>query len=592
MLKKFFFQVLTAFMGAWIAIVLAGVVAVIMVMALIGSLITREAPGISKDSALRIELSGSLIERKNVAKFNFAELASQEAEPQTLETLVSAIAAAKDNDNIKCIFLDCRGVSAAPATLHALRDAIIDFKKIKKKVFAYADTYTQGDFYVASCADVIALNPAGELQMRGIGGISLYYKGFLDKIGLEFQAVRVGEGKSAVEPYTSTEMSETARRQNMTLFSTIWEGMRRDIAASRKPLTIETIDTLVSSDLISLAPASFDLERNLVTKLQYRRVFMEELAKICGEDNADDLNLVSPSVLAETDKGSYSDKKQVAVLYACGGIDSFTGQEGIDSEDLVADILQLAEDDNVKALVLRVNSPGGSAFGSEQIWEALEQFKKSKKPFIVSMGDYAASGGYYISCGADRIYADAYTITGSIGIYGLIPNVQKLCNNLGLTPQTVATNPQAIFPNLFFPLDQRQLQAMQNFVDRGYELFVKRCSQGRKISVAEIKKIADGRPLAATTAKSLGLVDEIGGLNQAIAYAAKQAKIKDYKAVSYPNAGDALKNMIRDLEQRSSISLLSLSDPEEILRQASNVAMRLQGEKALQALAPQYVFSY
>lgn len=583
-------------MGAWIAIVLAGAVAVIMAFALIGSLASGQSSGLEKDSVLRITLDGILEERESATGFDFnAIVAGQGESVHTVETLVAAIKEAKTNNKVKAIYLDCQGMSGAPASFHAVREALVDFKQSKKKIYAYADSYSQGDYLLASVADEIVLNPVGAVALTGMGGASLFYKGFLDNIGVEIQAVRVGKGKAAVEPFTSTEMSEVARSQSMALFDTLWLGMRREMSNPSRGLTPAGIDTLINRDLIALKPAKFALDKKLVTSLEYRHRYEDKIAKDCGQKEGLD-KVVSPKELVAATGVPMLEANadnQIAVLYACGGIDDFMGSEGINSAEIVDEVLALAKNDKVKALVLRVNSPGGSAYGSEQMWEALETFKKTGKPFVVSMGDYAASGGYYISSGAQRIFADPFTITGSIGIFGLIPNVNGLLKKLGLNPQMVATNPDAVFPNMLYPLTDRQLDAMQQMVQNGYELFVKRCADGRHTTVAKIEQIADGRPLAASVALSYGLVDELGSLDKAIAYAAAQAKLKKWHPVAYPNVGNAFESFIKKLEKQGELmNAFSASDPAQLLEPALAAMRRLQGQGALQASMPVYRFFY
>jgi len=596
-MKKFFFQVLSSFMGAWIAIVLSGVVAVLLVIGLVGSMMKGESQTVGSDTVLRIDLSGNLIEREDLSNLSLMQLLQNNREQvQTVETLKAALSQAASNDNVKCVYLDCGGISAAPATLNALRHALMEFRKQapKKKIFAYADALTEGDYFVASTAHEIALNPAGMMEMRGLGGQSLYYKDFFDKIGVQFQAVRVGKGKAAVEPYTMSEMSDVARSQSLQLMTDLWADFRKEISESRKGITPAMIDTLVSVDMISCKPAQFVLAKNLVDTLSYRHSFEEKIALYAGQSDGLE-NECTPKQLASMESNplmSTTANNQVAVLYATGGIDGF-GDSGIVSADLVEQILNLADDDNVKALVLRVNSPGGSAFGSEQIWEALEQFKKSGKPFVVSMGDYAASGGYYISCGAQRIFADRFTITGSIGIFGLIPNINGLLKKLGVNPQLVATNPQAVFPNLFHPLDERQLAAMQSMVTEGYNLFVKRCADGRKTTVSKIEEIADGRPLSASAALKCGLIDEIGYLDNAVEYAAKVAKLKDYNVVAYPNQGSMFDAIMKGIDKGNmALSLFESSDAKVGLNAARILLKNYQGNGCVRASLPCYQFEY
>lgn len=584
-------------MGAWLAIVLAGVVAVILVIAMFTSMMSGEVAGFTKNSALQITLEGSLEERANSVELGLSDLLRGNGEKvQTVEDLVAAIGEAKTNEKVKCIYLDCRGIAGAPASLHAVREALVDFKTSKKKIFAYADSYTGSDYFLASVADEIVLNPAGEIQLHGIGGVNLFLKDFFDKVGVEFQAVRVGKGKAAVEPYTCSEMSDVARQQSMALYDTLWLGMRQEMSSKERGITPALIDTLINRDILSCRPASFILDKKLVTSLQYRHQFEDKVAEYCGQKDGLE-HVVTPSqLLAVTDSpmNSYTADNQVAVLYACGGIDTGgMGGGGINSPDLVDEILSLADNDKVKALVLRVNSPGGSAYGSEQIWEALEVFKKTGKPFVVSMGDYAASGGYYISAGAQRIFADQFTITGSIGIYGLIPNISGLLGKLGINPQMVATNPDALFPTLMYPLSDKQYAAMQSMVENGYSLFVKRCAEGRHMTVAKIEEIADGRPLAATVAKSYGLVDEIGSLQKAIDYAASTAKLKKWKAVSYPNAAGAFAEMLKQFNQESAaLELLTGTNPQRMMESAREIVQSFSGRHSLHAAMPTIIFSY
>lgn len=547
-MKKFFLNALSSFVGTWVALILAGLVTALIIFAVVTRIFGQSLVKLEENSVLEIKLEGTIIERESGTDFSIFSLLTEDfSNTMSLSTLETAIKEAKENKNIKAIYIDCGSMSAAPATLQALRASLIDFKSSGKKIYAYADYMTQGAFYVASVADEIALNPAGGVSFSGMGGTTMFYKGFFDKIGLSFQAVRVGKGKAAVEPFTQDTMSSVARTQNIQLMDTLWNGITRDIAKSRSVVTPQYLDSLINIEYISQKPASYILEAKIVDRLEYRHAFEERIAKAVGQ--GDELNRrISPSDLAMyADHPTKEDKNQVAVLYACGGIDDVMGGGGIDSEELVKSILELKNDDNVKALVLRVNSPGGSAFGSEQIWEALNTFKKSGKPYIVSMGDYAASGGYYISAGADRIFANPLCITGSIGIFGLIPNVEGLMKKLGLNTEMVATNPSAQFPNLYRPLDEKQYAAMQSMVEDGYDLFVKRCAEGRNMSVDKIKEIADGRPLAASVAKYYGLVDELGNLDDAVKYAAQKAKLKEYVVVSYPEVSISLKDILSGL---------------------------------------------
>ncbi len=536
MLKKFFLNTLSSFVGAWIALVLFGVVGVIVAVGLVAGMQgTDEVASVKKHSILTLELSGSIVESETPSSINYTALMSGGIEkPQTLNVIVEGLKEGADNKNIDALYIKCGAALASPATFNAIREAVKEFKKTGKKVYAYGDVYTLGTYYVASVSDKIFLNPYGEIAIQGLGSTSMYLKGLFDKLGVEFQVVKVGTFKSAVEPYISTQMSEPARAQLDTLFSTMWDFMKDGICDNRKKLSGSEIDSLVNNGLM-FSTADFAAESGFVDEVVYERVMDERLAKLIDVDKKK-LNFVSPSTLIGqlpwTD--AYSSKNNIAVLYATGEIVD-GASTGINYQKLVPIITQLADDDKIKGLVLRVNSPGGSAFGSDQIGEALDYFQSKKKPLAVSMGDYAASGGYWISCGADRIFADPLTITGSIGIFGLIPNVKGLSDKLGINPQSVSTNPAADFPTLFTPMDEKQLSIMQKYVETGYDRFIKRVATGRKMTEAKVRQIAEGRVWNAMKAKEIGLVDELGSLKDAIEWTAKKADIySKYDVSVYP----------------------------------------------------------
>lgn len=536
MLKKFFLNTLSSFVGAWIALVLFGVVGVIVAVGLVAGMHgTDEVASVKKHSILTLELSGSIVESETPSSINYTALMSGGIEkPQTLNVIVEGLKEGADNKNIDALYIKCGAALASPATFNAIREAVKEFKKTGKKVYAYGNAYTLGTYYVASVSDKIFLNPYGEIAIQGLGSTSMYLKGLFDKLGVEFQVVKVGTFKSAVEPYISTQMSEPARAQLDTLFSTMWDFMKDGICDNRKKLSGSEIDSLVNNGLM-FSTADFAAESGFVDEVVYERVMDERLAKLIDVDKKK-LNFVSPSTLIGqlpwTD--AYSSKNNIAVLYATGEIVD-GASTGINYQKLVPIITQLADDDNIKGLVLRVNSPGGSAFGSDQIGEALDYFQSKKKPLAVSMGDYAASGGYWISCGADRIFADPLTITGSIGIFGLIPNVKGLSDKLGINPQSVSTNPAADFPTLFTPMDEKQLSIMQKYVETGYDRFIKRVATGRKMTETKVRQIAEGRVWNAMKAKEIGLVDELGSLKDAIEWTAKKADIySKYDISVYP----------------------------------------------------------
>lgn len=543
MMKKFILIVCGSFVGVWLALAFFTIASVVMSFAIFGSMASMGAQSVSikNNSLLYIDLSGVINEREGSGDFDPMSLlqGGDFSEPASLDVLTKAIAAAQSDKKIKGIYIDCEGVAASPATLFELRAALSDFKKQSGKfIYAYGNEgISQADYYVASVADSIFLNPVGAVDIHGLAASIAYPKRLLDKLGIEMQVIRVGTFKSAVEPYMIDSISPANRLQQQHYLGSIWGSMTDSMATARH-LTPARINQLADSIVITM-PADSLKANKLIDGICYRRDFENKLKKLTKVDLDDDLNLVSPQDMCANAASAEntSAPKEIAVVYAVGEIDGQSGS-GIDSEELVETIQELENDKDVKGLVLRVNSPGGSAFGSEQIWHALDDFKKSGKTFAVSMGDYAASGGYYISCGAQRIFAEPVTITGSIGIFGVIPNLKGVVNDkLNVNISTVKTNTNADFGVITKPLTAVQRAAMQGMINRGYDLFTRRCADGRHVSQDSIKKIAEGRVWDGISAKQIGLVDEFGNLDKAINWVAKKENLdkRDYKVNTYPS---------------------------------------------------------
>ncbi len=539
MLKRFFFNLLSSFVGAWIALTLFVMALVISIMGFVGAVGAmggKSAPQVKKHSVLKLDLSGIIEETETNAPLDYLGLLKGNVErPKTLRSIVEALKEGKVNDNIDVLYIECNGVSASLATINALREAVADFKKSGKPVYAYGDNLGTGDYFIAAQADSLYLNPGGELHLAGLSGTTLYMKGLFDKLGIQFQVIKVGTFKSAVEPYILNEMSAPARAQLDTLYGNIWNYIATDICKTRK-IKKATLENLMTDGRLMLSTAKSLVKEKLVDRVLYKREIDNIMGRLTGND-PEDVNYVDIETLAgaSVDLGGYDSKRQVAVLYATGDIAETPGA-GINCDKLVPVIVELADNDDVKGLVLRVNSPGGSVFGSEQIGEALDYFKSKGKPFAVSMGDYAASGGYWISCSADRIFADPLTITGSIGIYGLIPNVAGLAEKIGVHPQTVSTNPSSNYPTMYTPMNESQLAQMQAMIERGYDKFITRVADGRGMTKEQVKRIAEGRVWDAQTALKIKLVDQLGGLSDATKWVAKKAdmKVDDYDVVYYP----------------------------------------------------------
>lgn len=555
MLKRFFLNLLSSFIGAWLAIVLGGAVIVLIIFAVIGKFASEESKAkvkVKSDSVMVLDLDGEIQETETAREFDADMLLQGEIEkPKTLLSLVTALEEASEDPRIEAVYVKCGSLAIAPATAHALHDALASYKqKTKKPVYAYGDMLTQGTLYIASCADSIFLNPQGELLLSGCGSMSLYFKDLFEKIGIEWQVCKVGTYKSAVEPFTTNEMSEPARRQLMELYDVIWKDIRGTIAKGRN-VPEALIDSMVNNVAMTWSAAQV-AQTKLISATAYEREMDKKIAAAIKVSDPDDINFIDAQSFGAENAMPAISGDHIAVLYATGEIQE-NSKGGIDCFTLVPVILDLADDDDVKGLVLRVNSPGGSVFGSEQISDALNYFKSKKKPLIVSMGDYAASGGYWISCNADKIYADPLTVTGSIGIFGLIPNAKNLLNKIGVTPQTVTTNPNGFIGVPLEPLNEQQLAALQTAINRGYDQFLGKVSKGRHMTTAQVDSIGQGRVWAGATALRLGLVDELGSLQTAIKYASEKAGMKEAEVGYYPLLEPSFWDMIPASTDMSSL---------------------------------------
>ena len=467
----------------------------------------------------------------------------------SLENILKAIKKAKEEEKIKGIYIQGGSMSGAtPAMLEEIRDALVDFKTSKKFILAYGDTYTQGCYYLASVADSVILNPIGMVDWSGLSSTTMYMKDFLDKVGVKIEVFKVGTYKSAVEPLILSEMSDANREQIKVFSDEIWSKMKKDVSKSRK-ISIEKLDALADS-MIVLSDPSLYINEKVVDRLAYS----DEVPTIIGnmmKVDKDDYHTIDVNSLAacvsSSPKGTSGNI--IAVYHAYGDIvdeasKSLTSGHEIVSNTVVSDLQELASDDDVKAVVLRVNSGGGSAYASEQIWHAIEQLKE-KKPVVVSMGGLAASGGYYISSGGNYIYAEPTTLTGSIGIFGMFPIAKELINDkLGIHYSTVKTNAMSDFGDYSREMTEMEKQRLQSYVNKGYELFTKRCADGRGISQDSIKVIGEGRVWTGEHALKLGLVDALGNLESAIKKAKELAKIEEFTALSYPAEDSFLQRLL------------------------------------------------
>ena len=518
-----------------LGVILAGIVFTILgIISMVGMVASSDTETVVKENSIFVlNLEGTLSER--VQENPFQKLLGEENQAYGLDDILSSIRKAKDNENIKGIYLQPTSLSTSFASLEEIRHALVDFKGSGKFIVAYADQYTQSMYYLASVADKVIVNPQGTISWHGLASQPIFFKDLLNKLGIEMQIFKVGTYKSAVEPYIATEMSEANREQVTAFLTSIWGRLLEDVSASRN-IPKETLNNY-ADQMMDLKQAEEYLTCGLADTLLYKDGVLNYLKELSGREADESLRTLSLNDMKNIKRNTPLDKSGniIAVYYAFGGIDDGTSpEEGINSEKVITDLRKLREDETIKAVVLRVNSPGGSAYGSEQIWHEVVLLK-AKKPVIVSMGDYAASGGYYISCAADTIVADPTTLTGSIGIFGMFPNMQGLLTDkIGLHFDMVKTNRFSDMGDMTRPFNADEREAMQNYINNGYKLFVKRCADGRGMSTEAIEKIAEGRVWTGEAAKELGLVDELGGLDRALEIAAQKVGIEAYSVVNYP----------------------------------------------------------
>lgn len=541
---------LASALGFIIANIILSVIAMIFFFGMMGSVAgsfsSSEKFVLEENSVLNLRLNGPITER--VAEQDpFTELlAPDAATAMGLNDIVSAIRKAKSNDRIKGIYIDSRMMSASMATLAEIRQELKSFKESGKFIVAYADTYTQTGYYLASMADKVAINPQGSLDLHGLVSMPVFFKDALDKLGIEMQIFKVGTYKSAVEPFTQNEMSDASREQVSSFLNDSWSFMKADIAEARS-MTPEEIDSLANR-MPLVQPIEFLLQANLVDTLLYETEMKDYLRSLLSLEEGDEIPSATVSNMKSvTTKTVTKTDNTIAILYAQGNITSGTGADNIQDKYMVDQIEKLRRDDEIKAVVFRINSGGGSAYASEQIWKAITELKK-EKPVVVSMGDVAASGGYYIACNADKIVAQPTTLTGSIGIFGMIPNFEGTTKKIGISTDVVKTNDFGDFGDITRPFNEQEKQLMQNMIERGYDLFLTRCAEGRDMPKDSLELYAEGRVWTGNQAKKIGLVDELGGIERAIEIAAEMANLgKSYVIFEYPK----LQSRIEALLDRS-----------------------------------------
>lgn len=463
-----------------------------------------------------------------------------------LNDILDCIRKAKTDDNIKGIYLNPMDIQAGMATVEEIRAALKDFKTSGKFVYAYGEYLSQKAYYLVTVADSLILNPQGSVDFRGLGGERSFYKKALEKLGVEVQIVRHGKFKAAVEPFLLDKMSDENRLQTETYLNSLWNEMLADISTARNMGFDELND--IADMVATFRKADFAKQKNLVDGLKYKDQVIDDLKKLTGTSEKDDVKAVEIQKYVKVPEQREQKglaRKKIAVIYASGSIDASVSDDGIKSEELSKAIREARRDSSIKAIVLRINSPGGSAYGSEVIWREVKLAAETK-PVIASMGDVAASGGYYIACAADTILADRTTITGSIGIFGMIPNVQKLMTDkLGITQDLVTTNEHSDMISLTRPMSAFERDLMQQTIEDGYDTFISRVAEGRKMEKSAVDEIGQGRVWAAANAKEIKLIDAYGGLTDAINLAKKMANLDNYRIVNLPKLKDPFEELLK-----------------------------------------------
>jgi len=550
---KQFFKFMFASMAGSVLLSLIMFIIFLFMMVSVASFTKKTAIEVRQNSVLTLKLDNPIPDRTSEDPFgNFNFNSMKDGKVQGLDNLLTTLKRAAKDEKIKGIFLDLTDVPSGMATIEEVRRELLDFKKSGKFIISYSDDYSQRAYYLSTVADKIFLNPEGNITFKGLAAELSFFKGTLEKLDVQAQIIRHGKYKSAVEPFFMDKMSDANREQYQKLLDVLWKQMLDGISAQRK-ITIEELNLIADSLKIQIAADA--LKYKLVDKLVYRDEVLADLRVELGIKENDKINFITGAKYFKA-KGKEKfvlGKKKIAVVYALGQIGTGEGDEQTVGSDKLSESLREARNDSsVRAIVLRINSPGGSALASEVIWREVVLAQKVK-PVVVSMGDVAASGGYYIACGAGKIFAQPNTLTGSIGVFGVVPNMEKFFKNkLGITFDVVKTNKYSDYVTVTRSLHPYETQVLTKQIENIYKVFVGHVADGRKMKTADVDSIGQGRVWSGVDAKRIGLVDEIGGLQNAIDAAAKQAGITDYKIEKYPKYKDVFTQIIEEFMEESS----------------------------------------
>lgn len=552
------------------------IIGIFGVMSLVGMVASGQATkNVKENSVLVLKLQGDLQEQAQDDVLG--QLTGNSFNSLGMDAISSAIKKAKANKDIKGIYLETGILGADVAQLQELRDQLVDFKKSGKWIVAYSDNYTQGCYYLATAADKVYINPEGSINWHGIGSQPMFVKDLLAKFGVKMQVIKVGKYKSATEMFTEEKMSDANREQTQRYIQSLWDNMCKDVSKSRN-ISVAKLNDLADNGVF-VANGKMLLAEKMVDGVKYADEMKAEVKKLLKLDADKKISQLSIADMATVKEEGNDGDDEIAVYYAYGDIvDSpaagslFSNSHAIVGNDVCKDLEELANDDDVKAVVIRINSGGGSAYASEQMWHQIDLLKK-KKPVVISMGGMAASGGYYMSCNANYIFAEPTTLTGSIGIFGVIPNFSDLATNkLGLKFDEVKTNRNALFGSQARMMNEEEVTFLQGAITRGYHLFRQRVADGRKMSVDQVEQIAQGHVFTGEDALKIKLVDELGGLDKAVAKAAALAKTKSYYTQGYPAPLDFFDQLLQEstdngsyLDGKLKTSLGTLYEPMKMV---------------------------
>jgi len=555
-MRKFLKYTLAVIVGSVVSIFLL-ILGVVIIVGIFSAASQQEVT-VKDNSVLVLEFDGPVVDRTTEDPFSDAlsELIGQSA-PVGLNHILASIEKAGRDDRIKGIYLEPGLIMAGHATIEEIRDALEDFKESGKFIISFGPVYSQKAYHLASVADKVYLNPEGMLDFQGLTSQRTFFKNTLEKLGVDIQIIRHGDYKSAVEPFTRTNMSDAAREQTKTYVNSLWNHITANVADSRD-VTPEALNE-TADQMPLFKNGDFLMRANLIDGLKYKDEVIKELKDSTQTDYKDDINSIGLKKYKNAyvpDENKGISKNKIAVIYANGEIDG-TDREGILSDELSRTIRKARRDTTIEAVVFRINSPGGSALGSEIIWREV-QLTAEAKPLIVSMGDVAASGGYYIACAADSIVAQPNTITGSIGVFGMVPNVDGLMEKIGITTDKVTTNKFSDMPSLDRALTSEEKDLMQAYVENTYDVFLQRCADGRNTTKAAIDSIGEGRVWSGEDAFELKLVDKLGSIQDAIDIAAGMAEIEDYRTVPMPEILPPFEQLMKDMTGNASAYVRNL----------------------------------